>query len=400
MNGKKIIELKQERATITNSLRNIMSEFENKEMDALTKESIAKNEARFDEINDLILREEKQLERERIIGEEQNKQEENLRNKRPDDVMNSFRKALIEGDKANVDISNALQQDNPTQAGYLVAPEKFVMELIKDLDNVLFFRQLAKVLPALKGAQSLGYPKRTARMARAARGTEIQTPTPDTQLAFGKREFKPNPATAEILVSRTLLRNAPESDGIVRAELAFAFAEMLEMEYMTGTGANGQCLGIFTASADGIPTTRDFETGNTATEVKFDGLYEAKYSIKEQYQPRLSWIFHRDVVKQIAKLKDADGQYIWQPSTVADQPDRLLGKPVRMTEYAPNTLTTGLYAGAIGDWSNYWICDSLAMEIQVLTELYARSNQVDYLGRIETDGMPVLEECFARVKLA
>jgi HK97 family phage major capsid protein len=399
MDAKKIIEMKQERATLTGEIRAKMNEFEGKEMPADQKEILDKMEARFDALNSGIIKEEKQLERERIIGEAQDKLNQN--NKKPDEIGLAFTDYLRMGTPATFEVYNALQQDNPTQAGYLVAPQKFVSDLIKELDNSFFFRKMAKVLPPLQGAQSLGYPKRTTRMSRATRGTELQTPTPDTALAFGKREFKPAPATAEILLSRTLMRNAPEVDGIVRAEMNYAFGEMLEVEYMTGSGANGECLGVFTASADGIPTTRDVSTGNTATEIKFDGLYEAKYSIKNQYQANLQWIFHRDGVKKIAKLKDNDGQYIWQPSVVADQPDRLLGKPVNMSEYAPNTFTTGKYVGILGDFKmGYWIVDSLAMEIQVLLELYARSNQIDYIGRLETDGMPVLEECFARVKLA
>ena len=70
---------------------------------------------------------------------------------------------------------------------YLVAPEQFVAELIKGLDDATFMRQKAKVLPALQNAQSLGYPTRTARMGAAVWGTEIAAPTADTALAFGKR---------------------------------------------------------------------------------------------------------------------------------------------------------------------------------------------------------------------
>ncbi len=40
------------------------------------------------------------------------------------------------------------------------------------------------------------------------------------------------------------------------------------------------------------------------------------------------------------------------------------------------------------------------MEVQRLVELYAATNQVGLIGRMESDGMPVLEEAFARVKLA
>ena len=45
------------------------------------------------------------------------------------------------------------------------------------------------------------------------------------------------------------------------------------------------------------------------------------------------------------------------------------------------------------------IADALDMEIQRLDELHARTNQVGFIGRLKSDSMPVLEECFSRVKL-
>jgi HK97 family phage major capsid protein len=239
---------------------------------------------------------------------------------------------------------------------------------------------------------------RTAAMSSFAWGTELQAPTADTTLAYGKREFKPRPGVSEILISKTLARNVANIDALVRAEIAEEVAAALETAYMTGAGATGP-LGLFVASADGINTDRDVSTGNTSTEIKFDGLLEAKYKVKAAYQPGCEWIFHRDAVKQLAKLKNSDGQYVWQASVVLGTPDLLLGKPVNMSEYAPSTFTTGLYVGIYGDLKNYWIVDSMNLEIQVLTELYARTNQNDYVSRLETDGAPVLSAAFARIKL-
>ena len=393
MDGKRLIEMKQERATITNQIRGIMDAFEDKVLDSLKADEMAKLEKRNDELMEIINREEKQLIRERAIGE--TVKDPISKNT---DQQKAFMDYVQSGSKEDLKIYNALSQDNPTQAGFLVPPEQFVSELIADLDNIMFIRQKAKVLPALRGAQSLGYPTRTARMAAAVWGTEIAAPTADTTLAFGKKEFKPNPATAEILVSNTLIRNAPNVDGIIRAELAYAFAELLENAYMTGSGAS-QPLGLFTASVDGITVARDVSTGNSATEIKIDGLIEAKYAVKEQYQANAEWIFSREAVKLIAKLKDSDGQYIWQPSLSLGVPDLILGKKVNMSEHAPHVFTSGLYVGLYGDLKNYWIVDSLALEIKALFELYARTNQVDYIARLETDAQPVIVEAFARVKL-
>ena len=70
-----------------------------------------------------------------------------------------------------------------------------------------------------------------------------------------------------------------------------------------------------------------------------------------------------------------------------------------MSEYAPSTFTENLYIGMLGDFANYWIADALDMTMQRLVELYAATNQVGFISRFESDGMPVLEEAFVRVKL-
>ena len=149
-----------------------------------------------------------------------------------------------------------------------------------------------------------------------------------------------------------------------------------------------------------ITTGRDVSTGNTTTAFTFDGLKEAKYTLKSQYWARAQWIFHRDGVKLAAKIKDGEGRYYWQDSIVVGEPSRLMGFPVNVSEYAPNTFESGLYVGILGDFSNYWIADSLAVSIQRLNELYATTNQTGFIGRRESDGMPVLEEAFVRVTLA
>lgn len=218
-------------------------------------------------------------------------------------------------------------------------------------------------------------------------------------MSFGMRELNPHPLAKYIKVSRKLLRKVPGAEALVRDRLAYKFAVTMENAYLNGDGA-GQPLGLFTASDSGVPTSRDVSTGNTTTSIKFDGLMEAKYTLKSQYWRAARWLFHRDAVKQIAKLKDGEGQYIWQSSVREGQPDMLLGFPVYVSEYVPNTFTTGLYVGILGDFSHYWIADALEMEIQRLDELFAATNQVGFVGRWESDGMPVLAEAFVRVTLA
>jgi HK97 family phage major capsid protein len=66
---------------------------------------------------------------------------------------------------------------------------------------------------------------------------------------------------------------------------------------------------------------------------------------------------------------------------------------------ALNTFTTGQYVGIVGDFSFYWIAHALNVSVQRLVELHAATNQVGFIGRLESDGMATLDEAFARVKL-
>jgi HK97 family phage major capsid protein len=312
----------------------------------------------------------------------------------------AFRRYLVSGRGGiGAEELRALQADADAEGGFIVAPQQFVQELLKAVDDALWIRRVARIESLLR-SDSLGVPSLDADPADADWTTELAAGNEDSAMAFGKRELRPHPLAKRIKVSRKLLRiGSFGPEALVRERLAYKFGVTLEKAYLTGSGA-GRPLGLFTASADGIPTSRDVSTGNTTTSITFDGLHEVKYTLKGQYLSRAQWLFHRDALKQIAKLKDGDGQYLWRESVRAGEPSLILGLPFMSSEFAPNTFTTGQYVGLLGDFRFYWIADALSMEVQRLEELYAENNQVGFIGRYEGDGMPVLAEAFVRVKLA
>lgn len=313
----------------------------------------------------------------------------------------NFRQYLgaIEASRAATYQARALQMDSDTAGGYTVVPQDFMARLIEAARNRTIVRGLATEF-SVPTAQSLGAPALDNRPGDLTWTAEILTGDEDSTMSFGKRELSPNPLARRLKVSKKLVRaSALNIEAIVRDQLGYKAGVVEENAFLNGSGA-GQPLGVFTASDDGISTSRDVSTDNTTTSIKADGLIEAKYTLLGNYWGSARWIFHRDAVKQIRKLKDGEGQYLWKAGISNDRGDTILDIPVLMSEYAPNTFTTGLYVGILGDFSYYWIADALDMTIQVLTELYAEANQNGYIIRKETDGMPVLEEAFIRVKLA
>ena len=314
------------------------------------------------------------------------------------EYQEAFNGYLRTGNMEHAEARAVLQADSDTGGGYFL-PTQNTSNIIQALDNQLFFRQLATVIQ-VNNANSVGTVSLDADPADGEWTGEISSTSLDSTMAFGRRELKPALIAKRIKISQKLLRNLPTIESFVQERLAYKLAVPMENAFLNGTGAN-QPLGIFTASANGIPasSTYDISTDNTSTAITADGLKNCKYSLAAQYRRGASWMFHRDAIKIISKLTDGLGGYLWQSGIAAGDPDRLLGLPVYESEYVPNTFTSGLYVGALGDFKQYYIAESLAMSVQRLTELYAETSQVGYIIRAEVDGMPALPAAFRRVKL-
>lgn len=309
-----------------------------------------------------------------------------------------FLEGAAAGKGGSFELRATLQADSDIGGGYLTTGV-FLPELLKEIDNET--PMVAKVRKIQIGeAVKLGVPTLDNDLNDADWTSELLTGTEDTNTTVGKRELEPHPLAKLVKISKKLARaSAIGMEGFLRQRLAYVFGVTLEKALMTGSGS-GQPLGMFTASNDGIPTTRDVSTDNTTTSVTGDGLINSFYDLKQQYQSRAELLCHRDFLKQVRKLKDGNGQYLWSPGLAGGQPGTVLDRPYILSEYAPNTFTTGLYVGIWGVWEYYWLVQVLQLELQILNELYATTNQIGMIGRVEADGAPVLSEAFRRIKLA
>jgi HK97 family phage major capsid protein len=80
--------------------------------------------------------------------------------------------------------------------------------------------------------------------------------------------------------------------------------------------------GIAVAAGSGV-------TGSTAVAGAFtaDNLIDLSYSVNSAYRrmPGTGWQMNGPTIGAVRKLKDSYGQYLFQPSLQAGQPDQLLG---------------------------------------------------------------------------
>ena len=406
----KVTLLKQKRAKLIADARSIV-DLADTEKRSLTTEENTRYDTMFEDIGKVekdIDLEEKLQEVERSLADNTEKRQEQDHGADGDKVETSeqilasaARSFMLTGDveTRHYEEWRALQVGNDIEGGFLVMPEQFVNQLVKFVDDALLIKGLATVIQ-VPNAQSLGVPTLDTDLDDAGWTTELQTGSEDTAMRFGKRKLTPHPFAKRIKVSNDLLRSgALNVEQLVLQRLAYKFALTEEKGFLTGNG-DQRPLGLFTASSQGISTGRDVSTDNTTTSITFDGIKNAFYSVKTQYQGVGQWLFHRDAIKQVSKLKDGEGQYIWRNSVVEGRPDTIEGRGVISSENAPNTFTSGLYVGMFGDFSQYWIAEAMDLQINRLGELYAETNQTGFIGRQSLDGMPVLEEAFARITLA
>jgi len=170
--------------------------------------------------------------------------------------------------------------------------------------------------------------------------------------------------------------------------------------YLTTKGARSNAVLEETAfvSGDGTKKPRGFlldatlgkETAVT-TGFTYDELLDLWGSLKSGYARMATWLMKRTTLVEVMKLKDADGRYLYQPSTLPGQLGAILDRPVALVDDMP-AVAAGAKPIVFGDLSYYRIQDRSGVLIQRLNELYAGNGQVGFRFRQRTDAKLLVAE--------
>ena len=279
-------------------------------------------------------------------------------------------------------VTNALQIGTDTEGGYLV-PDEFENTLVEALEEENIFRQMAKIIQTSSGDRKIP--------VVATKGTaswmDEEGAYPESDDSFGQVSIGAYKLGTMIKVSEELLNDSVfDLQSYITREFARRIGSREEEAFFTGNGT-GKPLGILAA-------TGGAETGITAasaTAVTADELIDLYYSLRSPYRRNAVWTLNDSTVKAIRKLKDGNGQYLWQPGITAGAPDMILGRPVRTSTYMPE-IAAGAKTIAFGDFSYYWIADRQGRSFKRLNELFAATGQVGFLASQRVDGKLVLPE--------
>ena len=279
-------------------------------------------------------------------------------------------------------VTNALQIGTDSEGGYLV-PDEYERTLVEALEEENIFRQMAKVIKTSSGDRKIP--------VVASKGTaswiDEEGAYPESDDSFGQVSIGAYKLGTMIKVSEELLNDSVfDLQSYISREFARRIGAKEEEAFFTGDG-KGKPLGVLAA-------TGGAETGVTAasaTAVTADELMDLYYSLKSPYRKKSVWVLNDSTIKAIRKLKDNNGQYLWQPSLTAGAPDTILGRPIRTSAYMP-AIAAGAKTIAFGDFSYYWIADRQGRSFKRLNELFAATGQVGFLASQRVDGKMILAE--------
>ena len=279
------------------------------------------------------------------------------------------------------DVENALQVGTDSEGGYLV-PDEFEHTLVEALEEENFFRGIATVIQTSSGDRKIP--------VVATKGTaswiDEEGAYPESDDSFGQVSIGAYKVATMLKVSDELLNDSVfDLEAYISKEFGRRIGTKEEEAFFTGDG-KGKPTGIFNAAggaSDGVTTA--------AASITFDDVMDLFYALKSPYRRKAVWVLNDTTVKALRKLKDNNGNYIWQPSVQAGQPDMILNRPYYTSAYVPE-VAAGAKVMAFGDFSYYWIADRQGRSFKRLNELFAANGQVGFLASQRVDGKLILSE--------
>jgi HK97 family phage major capsid protein len=260
-----------------------------------------------------------------------------------------------------------------------------------------FYNQLILAMKPYGGVR-----QSRVNVIRTAAGNDLPIPTNDdtanvgaivgesaaagsaTDPIFAQRILKAYKYTSKtFLIPIELLQDSAfDVEAFIRTKIVERIGRILNTHFTVGTGTS-QPQGLVTGSVLGVTGV----VGQT-TSITYDALVDLQHSVNPLYRQNGEYMFNDNTLRVLRKLKDGQGLPMWQPSLLAAEPDRILGKP-----YIINTDMADMAANAkallFGDFANYFIRDVMDLMIVRISEKYIESGQIGFIAFSRHDALMI-----------
>ncbi len=278
---------------------------------------------------------------------------------------------LSEGDKRAQEVGAG------ASGGFTVA-EDFMAELDRALLEFGGMREVSRIIRSSTGAD-LPWPTVNDTAQKGELLAEGDAAA-EQDMVFGSVTFKSFMYSSKLIaVSMQLLQDSEfDFPSLLRDIFVERIGRITNEHFTTGDGA-GKPEGIITSA----PTIN--AAANNA--ITADEIIDLQHSVDPAYRKVASnwFMFNDSTLKAIRKLKDLEGQFLWQPGLRAEQPDLLLGRPYIINQDVPDigALNVSMLSG---DFNKFIIRDVMNFEFFRLDEVLRTKAQVGFIGFQRTDG--------------
>ncbi|MGV6800762.1 MAG: phage major capsid protein [bacterium] len=286
----------------------------------------------------------------------------------PSDHKQAFDRYVRAGDSSRLHQmeGKSLSVGTDPDGGYL-APDETERLITAALREVSPIRQIASVRQI--GANSFRKPVAASGMTAGWVGeTDARPETSTGNLAamdFPTMELYAMPAATQALLDDSIV----DVEQWIADEVQAEFAAQEGAAFVAGDGiAQPKGFLDYTIVDDAVQSWGNLGYIATGVDGDFattplDSLVDLVYAPQQAYRANGSFVMNRSVVSALRKFKDADGNYLWQPSVQAGAPATLLGYNVVEAEDMPD-ISSGSYAIAFGDFRRgYLIVDRVGIRV-------------------------------------
>ncbi|WP_406398805.1 phage major capsid protein [Streptomyces uncialis] len=268
-------------------------------------------------------------------------------------------------------------------AGGNTVPTTFYGRLMAHLIEVSGIMTADPTVLNTAAGETIEVPVTTAHSTAAL--TAEATALTESDPAFAKRTLGAYKYGVLLQAARELLTDTGvDLEGYLAMQAGRALGNAFGAHAITGTGTN-QPTGVITSATTG-------KTGGTGVTGAFtaDDLIDLFYSVIGPYRNSAScgWLMRDTTMGAVRKLKDTQGQYLWQPSIQAGVPDTLLSKPVHTD---PNVAAVGLSAKSVafGDFSQYFVRLAGGVRFERSDDYAFNTDLVTYRAIVRADGLTI-----------
>jgi HK97 family phage major capsid protein len=289
------------------------------------------------------------------------------------EYSDAFRAHFIKGD-----VQASLNKGAAEEGGYLT-PTEWDRTITNKLILVSPMRQICRVVPTGRASYSKLFNMRGTSSGWV--GEEDERPNTGTaqfkSLTFAVGEIYANPAATQAMLDDGFI----DVEAWLAEEVQTEFAKQEGVAFLTGnsdkmpSGLLTYIVGGANAAKHPLGAIATVDSG-AANDVTADGVFDLVYELPAVYTANARFAMNRNAQRQIRKLKDNIGNYLWQPSLVAGQPATLAGYAITELPDMPD-VAAGSTPLLYGDFNQTYLIND-RVGVRVLRDPYTNKPFVSF----------------------